>query len=96
MTEYRSMKNPICPESLDNLGYAIIAIEYDDAEYILDHYELVEVQRSRLVVDHYETYYTYKDNGDGTFLEIPHDRPVYKTEYYTETVQQPVYVKKGE
>ena len=58
---------------------------------VLDHYENVQVQRSRQVVDHYETYYTYSDNGNGTFSEVSHERPVYKTEYYTETVQQPVY-----
>jgi hypothetical protein len=58
---------------------------------VLDHYESREVQRSRQVVDHYETYYTYTDNGNGTFTEVPHERPVYTTEYYTETVQQPVY-----
>ena len=60
-------------------------------DQVLDHYENVEVQRSRRVVDHYETYYTYTDNGNGTFTEVPHERPVYGTEYYTETVQQPVY-----
>jgi hypothetical protein len=58
---------------------------------VLSHYESVEVQRSRQVVDHYETYYTYTDNGNGTFTEVPHERPVYTTEYYTETVRQPVY-----
>ncbi len=58
---------------------------------VLDHYESVDVQRSRQVIDHYETYYTYEDNGNGTFTEVSHQRPVYKTEYYTETVQQPVY-----
>ena len=60
-------------------------------DQVLDHYEDVEVQRSRQVVDHYETYYTYSDNGNGTFEEISHERPVYTTEYYTETVSQPVY-----
>ena len=60
---------------------------------VLDHYETVEVERSRQVIDHYETYYTYSDNGDGTFVEVAHQRPVYTTEYYTETVQQPVYVQ---
>ena len=58
---------------------------------VLDHYESVDVQRSRQVIDHYETYYTYEDNGNGTFTEVSHQRPVYETEYYTETVQQPVY-----
>ena len=61
-------------------------------DQVLDHYEDVEVERSRQVVDHYETYYTYTDNGNGTFEEVPHERPVYTTEYYTETVSQPVYV----
>ena len=60
-------------------------------DQVLDHYENVEVQRSRRVIDHYETYYTYEDNGNGTFSEVPHERAVYTTEYYTETVQQPVY-----
>ena len=60
-------------------------------DQVLDHYENVEVRRSRQVVDHYETYYTYSDNGNGTFSEVPHERPVYSTEYYTETVRQPVY-----
>ena len=53
----------------------------------------MDVQRSRQVIDHYETYYTYEDNGNGTFSEVSHERPVYTTEYYTETVQQPVYAQ---
>ena len=60
---------------------------------VLDHYESRKVERSRRVVDHYETYYTYKDLGNGNFEEVAHERPVYTTEYYTETVQEPVYVK---
>ncbi len=61
-------------------------------DQVLDHYENVEVQRSRQVLDHYESYYTYEDKGNGSFEEVEHQRPVYKTEYYTETVSQPVYV----
>ena len=60
-------------------------------DQVLDHYEDVEVQRSRQVLDGYETYYTYSDNGNGSFSEIPHQRPVYRTEYYTETERRPVY-----
>ena len=60
---------------------------------VLDHYEEVEVERSRQVFDHNEIYYTYTDNNNGTFTEVPHERPVYTTEYYTETVQQPVYTQ---
>ncbi len=59
---------------------------------VLDHYEDREVTRSRQVLDHYETYYTYSDLGNGTFEEVEHQRPVYTTEYYTETVSEPVYV----
>lgn len=47
------------------------------------------VQRSREVIDHYELYYTYQDMGNGTFEEVPQQRPVYKTEYYD--VEEPVY-----
>ena len=61
-------------------------------DQVLDHYEDVEVQRSRQVLDHYETYYTYSDNGNGSFEQIEHERPVYETEYYTETESRPVYV----
>lgn len=59
---------------------------------VLDHYETKEVQKSREVLDHYETYVAgYRDLGNGTFEEITEQRPVYKTEYYTETVKEPVY-----
>ena len=60
-------------------------------DQVLDHYEDYEVQRSREVLDHYETYYTYSDNGNGSFSEVAHERPVYRTEYYTETESRPVY-----
>jgi len=63
-----------------------------DIEYVLDHYETREVMRTREVFDHIETYYTYSDNGEGFFVEEAHERPVYRTENYTETVQEPVYV----
>ncbi len=60
-------------------------------DQVLDHYEDVEVQRSRQVLDGYETYYTYTDRGNGSFEQVEHSRPVYKTEYYTETESRPVY-----
>ncbi len=60
---------------------------------VLDHYEDVEVERSRQVVTGYETYYTYNDLGNGTFEQVEHERPIYDTEYYTETVSQPIYVQ---
>lgn len=57
-------------------------------DQVLDHYENVE--RTRQVVTGYETYYTYEDNGNGSFSQVPHQRPVYGTETYTD--RQPVYV----
>ncbi len=77
------------PEGAEETGRKTELHHYDN---VLDHYESEEVERSRRVVDHYETYYTYKDLGNGTYEEVEHERPVYTTEYYTETVQRPVYV----
>ena len=57
---------------------------------VLDHYESVDVQRSRSVIDHYETYYTYRDLGNGYYEQVENERPVYTTEYYYVTEQQPV------
>ena len=58
---------------------------------VFDHYETVSEQKSREVLDGYDTYTTYEDNGDGTFDVVEHKTPRYKTEYYTETHQEPVY-----
>ena len=57
-------------------------------DQVLDHYENVEVPRTRQVYDHDE--YTLVDNGNGTFSQVSH--PVYRTETYYETEQRPVYV----
>lgn len=54
---------------------------------VFDHYDYVDEQRSRQVYDHDE--YTLVDNGNGTFSQVAH--PVYRTEYYTETVKRAVY-----
>lgn len=60
---------------------------------ILDHYETRERQVSQQVLDHYETVVTgYQDLGNGYFEEITAQQPVYRTEYYTETYQEPVYI----
>lgn len=62
---------------------------------VLDHYETVTIEKSREVIDHYNTHteYSYSDNGDGTFTEHSYtvSDPVYRTEYYTEEEQKPVY-----
>lgn len=53
---------------------------------VFDHYEDVEVQRSRQVFDHND--YKLEDNGNGTFTSVT--VPVYRTEYYTETERRAV------
>lgn len=58
----------------------------------VSHYEEVTVTKSREVIDHYETEYEYEDNGNGTFTEISYEVPVYRTEYYEEVEQKPVYI----
>lgn len=59
---------------------------------VLDHYETVTETKTRQVVDHYEEYVVgYNDLGNGYAEEITAERPVYKTETYTETHQEPVY-----
>ncbi len=60
---------------------------------VLDHYRTVYVDRTRQVIDHYDTSYEYTDNGNGTFSEHEVRTPVYRTETYTEPVQEPVYRK---
>ena len=57
-------------------------------DQVLDHYEDVEVPRTRQVYDHDE--YTLQDNGNGTFSTVSH--PVYRTETYYVKESRPVYV----
>lgn len=61
-------------------------------DQVLDHYETVYEERSREVLDGYDTYYTYEDMGNGYFDQVEHNTPRYRTEYYTESHQEPVYV----
>lgn len=59
---------------------------------VLDHYETITEQKSRQVISGYEDVVTgYRDLGNGYFEEITSSQPVYTTEYYTETHQEPVY-----
>lgn len=61
---------------------------------VLDHYETRTRQVSEKVLDHYETRVTgTKDLGNGYFEEITTQVPVYRTEYRTETYQEPIYRK---
>lgn len=71
--------------------------EYDHRQeihhynHVVDHYESVQVQKSRQVQDGYDSHTEYSDNGDGTFTSHTVQTPRYRTEYYTETEQRPVY-----
>ena len=58
---------------------------------VVDHYETKTRTASRLVQDGYNVTYSYRDNGNGSFDQIEHKTPKYKTEYYQETYQDPVY-----
>ncbi len=59
---------------------------------VLDHYEWVTYEIAEQVPDGYDTYVTYEDLGNGYFEEVEHSTPRYRTEYRTETRQEPVYV----
>lgn len=58
---------------------------------VIDRYETVNETKTRQVIDHYETTYTYSDNGNGTFTQHEHRNPVYRTETYVEPKKKPVY-----
>jgi len=58
---------------------------------VLDHYETRTRQVSEQVYDGEEYHTRYSDNGDGTFTEETYSTPRYRTEYHTETYQEPVY-----
>lgn len=60
--------------------------------HILDHYETVERQVAEEVFDGYDTEIEYKDLGNGYYEEVEHQVPRYRTEYHTETYEQPVYI----
>lgn len=97
MREIGIEENVLCSEddwSLPNgAELTRTAEEIHHYDQVLDHYESREVQRSRQVLDHYETRYTTKDLGNGYFEEESYQEPVYTTEYYYETVQDPVYIQ---
>lgn len=58
---------------------------------VIDHYETVTEQKSRQVFDGYDISYSYRDLGNGYSEQIENRTPRYRTEYYTETHQEPVY-----
>lgn len=60
-------------------------------DHVIDHYKTVTETKSRQVSDGYDTYYTYRDLGNGFSEQVAHHTPKYRTEYYTDTHQEPVY-----
>ncbi len=58
---------------------------------VLDHYATEPYEVAEEVLDGYDTYTDYEDNGDGTFTEITREEPRYRTEYHTEYREVPVY-----
>jgi hypothetical protein len=60
--------------------------------HVLDHYETRTREVSEQVLDGYDTEIEYRDLGNGYYEEIEHQVPRYRTEYHTETYQEPVYV----
>ncbi len=65
--------------------------EFKETKQVLDHYETKSRQVSKQVPDGYDISYSYKDNGNGSFDEIEHRTPKYKTVYETEYYEEPVY-----
>ena len=60
--------------------------------HVLDHYETRTREVSEQVLDGYDTEVEYRDLGNGYYEEIEHQVPRYRTEYHTETYEEPVYV----
>lgn len=67
----------------------------EENKKVLDHYETVQVEevRSTEVWDHDDVSLEYEDDGNGGFTENEVRTPVYRTDYYTVTVesQEPHY-----
>lgn len=66
--------------------------EISGYEEVLDHYETRTREVSEQVLDGYDTVVTgTRDMGNGYFEEITSQVPRYRTEYHTETYEEPVY-----
>jgi len=61
-------------------------------ERVVSHYETKTREITEQVFDGYDIEYYYEDNGNGTFTEHSREVPRYRTESYTETYEEPVYV----
>ena len=59
---------------------------------VLDHYETRTREVEEEVFDGYDVTTEYKDLGNGMFEEVEVKTPRSRTEYHTETYQEPIYV----
>ena len=60
--------------------------------HVLDHYETRTREVPERVLDGYDVEVEYRDLGNGLFEEVEHQIPRYRTEYRTETYEEPIYV----
>lgn len=65
--------------------------EFSHYVQVVDHYETRSREVAQQVYDGEDYHTSYQDNGDGTFTEIITSTPRYRTEYYTEYYEQPIY-----
>ena len=90
--EYRTLQED--GWSLPSDGRLIrTAREIQSYKDVLDHYETRTRQVPESVFDGYETRTSYSDNGNGTYTETTTQVPVYRTEYRTESYEEPIYRK---
>jgi len=77
------------PSAVQATTQAVVVTPEPERE--VDHYETREVQKTRRVVDHYDTYTARELQPDGTVKDVEKQKAVYRVEHYTETVQVPIY-----
>lgn len=90
--EYRTVEES-CWDNIPSGGRLLdTKKEIRTYNHVLSHYETKTREVSEQVLDGYDVEYYYEDNGDGTFTEHSREVPRYRTEYRTETYEEPVYV----
>lgn len=90
--EYRTVEES-CWDSVPS-GGRLLHTKNEIRSYaqVISHYETKTREISEQVLDGYDIETYYEDNGNGTFTEHTREVPRYRTEYYTETYEEPVYV----
>lgn len=90
--EYRTVEES-CWDSVPSGGRLLhTKNEIRTYERVISHYETKTREITEQVLDGYDIEYYYEDNGNGTFTEHSREVPRYRTEHYTETYEEPVYV----